>query len=490
MATAKSHFINGIWLSGAGNKFISTDPVTGEILWHGFEATLQETDHAVYAAREAFEKWRHLAFDERCAPIKNFQKQLETHKSELAEIISQETGKPLWESLTEVVAMINKVTISIEAFCERSSNKEKISDGETQAIRYKPHGVVAVFGPYNFPGHLANGHIVPALLAGNTVVFKQSEETPLVGQKTIELWEQAGLPAGVINLVQGGRVTGQALAGHPGLDGLFFTGSSQTGLVLNRQFAEHPEKILALEMGGNNPLIVTKISNLKAAAYLTVQSAFITAGQRCTCARRLIVMKDIEGDAFLTELIRMTNGLKVGYYTDKPEPFLGPVITVRAAELLLTEQAALISNGATPLLEMKQLKSNTGLISPGLINVTAAKNRADKEVFGPLLQIIRVSDFDAALDEANNTNYGLAAGLVSDDRALYEKFFRETAAGIVNWNKPLTGASSTAPFGGIGLSGNHRPSAYFAADYCSYPVASLETEKVTLPKVFSPGISV
>lgn len=489
LISVKSHFINGRWIDGTGLKFSSTDSVTGEILWQGREATLQETDLAIYAARQAFEKWCETSLTERIGYLTTFQKLLEENKSDLALTISKEVGKPLWESLTEVQAMVNKIAISITAYRERSTDKIEETGSETHATRFKPHGVVAVFGPYNFPGHLANGHIVPALLAGNTVIFKQSEMTPLVGQKTVELWEQSGIPAGVLNLVQGGRTTGQALASHPGLDGLFFTGSSQIGLVLNKQFAEHPEKILALEMGGNNPLIAHKIPDLKAAAYHTILSAYLTSGQRCTCARRLIVIKDAEGDAFLNELKTMAAKIHVGHYSEKPEPFMGPVITPGIAELLIKEQDDLLQNGATPLLEMKLIKPGTGLLSPGILDVTQAKNRGDKEFFGPLLQVIRVSNFDEAIDEANNTNYGLAAGLFSSDRELYKKFYRKIEAGIVNWNKQLTGASSKAPFGGIGLSGNHRPSAYFAADYCAYPVASMESASLEMPKSLISGIT-
>lgn len=486
----KSHFINGRWIDGAGSKMSSMDCVTGEVLWQGHEATLQEADLAVYAARQAFEKWCETSLAGRISYLTTFQKLLEKNKSDLALAISKEVGKPLWESLTEVQAMLNKVTISIAAHHERTVDKLEETGSETHATRFKPHGVVAVFGPYNFPGHLANGHIVPALLAGNTVVFKQSELTPLVGQKTLELWEQSGIPAGVINLLQGARATGQALASHPGLNGLFFTGSSQTGLVLNKQFAEHPEKILALEMGGNNPLIAHKISDLKAAAYHTILSAYLTSGQRCTCARRLIVIKDAEGDAFLNELKAMATKIQVGHYSEKPEPFMGPVITPKIAELLLKDQDELLQNGASTLLEMKLLKAGTGLLSPGILNVTLAKNRADKEFFGPLLQVIRVENFDEAIDEANNTDYGLAAGLFSSDLELYKKFYRKIKTGIVNWNKQLTGASSKAPFGGLGLSGNHRPSAYFAADYCAYPVASMESPALEIPKSPMPGITI
>ena len=235
------------------------------------------------AARTALVRWADLPLQQRIYVLQHFAEQLTAHRSELAEAISREVGKPRWEAISEVDSMIGKVPVSIAAFNELRRPIEHEAAGGTAATRFKPYGVVAVFGPFNFPGHLPNGHIVPALLAGNTVVFKPSELTPLVAQQTVELWHAAGLPAGVLNLTQGAGDTGSLLSAHPGIDGLFFTGSAAVGRSLNRLFADHPDKILALEMGGNNPLIVHEAANTGAAAYLTIQSAFISAGQRCTC---------------------------------------------------------------------------------------------------------------------------------------------------------------------------------------------------------------
>jgi succinylglutamic semialdehyde dehydrogenase len=350
--------------------------------------------------------------------------------------------------------------------------------------------VVAVFGPYNFPGHLPNGHIVPALIAGNTVVFKPSELTPAVAAKMIGLWASIGLPKGVLNLVQGEVETGKALASHPQLDGLFFTGSSTTGKRLHEQFAGHPGKILALEMGGNNPLIVADVKDIDATVHDIVQSAFISAGQRCTCARRLFVPNTPHGDAIVERLIEVTKNIHVGHYDAQPQPFMGSMISQRAATQMLAVQAELISQGAKPLLEMLHLDLSSGLISPGILDVTPMLNKlADDEHFGPLLKVIRYDDFGTAIAEANNTRFGLSAGLLSDDADQYETFYRLIRAGIVNWNRPITGASGAAPFGGIGESGNHRASAFYAADYCAYPVASVELEEGLLPETFSPGLN-
>ncbi len=358
-----------------------------------------------------------------------------------------------------------------------------------QAVtRYKPHGVCVVLGPFNFPAHLPNGHIVPALIAGNTIVFKPSEITPAVGAWMVQKWQQAGLPNGVLNLVQGGREVGQSLSTHPEIDGLFFTGSSAAGKALHRTFAEHPQKILALEMGGNNPLIVSEIDDVRAAAYLTILSAYFSAGQRCSCARRLILIDNEESDRFLGELVEMISGVSVGFYDDQPQPFMGTVISQDMGRRLLEAQANLIRRDGQPLIKMHAHRDCDALVSPGLIDVTEVADRSDEELFGPLLNVIRVKDFDAAIVEANNTAYGLSAGLLSSNRALYQKFIHRIRAGVVNWNRQTTGASGKLPFGGCGLSGNHRPSAYFAADYCSFPIASLESDKLELPEQPMTGI--
>lgn len=468
------------------NPFSSVNPATGETVWTGPAADAAAVDRAVSAARAAFPAWCARSLGERESVLREFARQLTTAKEELARLISAEVGKPHWEALTEVQSMIGKVEISIEAHARRCG-EFKSAPGVT---RFKPHGVVAVLGPFNFPGHLPNGHIVPALLAGNTVVFKPSELAPAVAEKTAALWAAAGLPAGALAVVQGGRDTGAALAAHPGIDGLFFTGSARAGLALSEIFARTPERILALEMGGNNPLVVHRAADRRAAVALTVQSAYLSAGQRCTCARRLIVPHGTEGDAFLDALVDTLAMLRVGPATDRPEPFMGPVVSAAAADRLLAAQRDLIARGARARVEMRRLRDGTGLLTPGLLDVTAVAGRADEEHFGPLLQLIRVPDFDAALREANATQFGLAAGLISDDRALYERFHRDVRAGIVNWNQQLTGASSAAPFGGVGRSGNHRPSAYFAADYCSYPVASIEVPELKLPAQLPPGLAI
>jgi succinylglutamic semialdehyde dehydrogenase len=486
-----THFIAGNWLVGEGHDIQSIDPAKKNIIWQAKSASQEQVNLAVKAARSAFVSWSNLTFDERLVFVKKFAELLTQNKQAFALSIAQETGKPLWETATEVGAMIGKIALSEKAYHERTGTVENAMPLGKAFIRHKPHGVVAVFGPYNFPGHLPNGHIVPALLAGNTIVFKPSDLTPLVAEKTLELWQQAGLPAGVLNMVQGEVETGKALASHSGLDGLFFTGSSRTGRLLHEQFAGHPGKILALEMGGNNPLIVKGAADTKAVVHDIIQSAFVTSGQRCTCARRLFIQQGEAGDVIMDKLIEATNNIQVGMYDAVAQPFMGAMVSKYAASLMVKAQQQLLTLGAESLVELKHLDIESGFVSPGIIDVTnIIKDMPDEEHFGPLLKVIRYTDFDQAIDEANNTSFGLSAGLLADNQADYEYFYQRIRAGIVNWNRPITGASGAAPFGGIGDSGNHRASAYYAADYCAYPVASVELEKTTLPGTLSPGLSI
>ncbi len=481
-------FIDGRWQSGRGEAMRSENPCTGDLLWSGAAAAVSDVDLAVGAARAALPNWATMMLARRIGFLRRYQQVLRDEQTSLAADIARETGKPSWEAQGEVATMIGKVDLSIDAYESRSGERVKTVDGVCSRVRHRPHGVIAVFGPYNFPGHLPNGHIVPALLAGNTIVFKPSEQTPGVADRMIRLWQQSGLPAGVINLVQGAMPTGVALAAHAGIDGLFFTGSSATGEALHRQFAGDTRKILALEMGGNNPLIVHRARDLRAAVYFTLQSAYVTAGQRCTCARRLVVPRGGQGDEFVHKLATAIDGIRVGCPDSRPEPFMGPVISNTAAQALLDVQADLARSGAKILRPMRRLIADLPLLSPGLLDVSAVSARPDEEYFGPLLQLIRVEDFGAAMAEANATRYGLAAGILTDDAGLWELFYRHSRAGVVNWNRPLTGASGGAPFGGIGASGNHRPSAYYAADYSAYPVASLEAQSLRLPGSLVPGV--
>ena len=478
-------FIGGQWQEGSGPLLGSENPCTGDEIWAAQTANADEVSTAVSAARAAFAGWSTLALEARIECIRAYVQVLETHRQALAQAIHLETGKPLWESLTEVGAMIGKLAISERAQAERAGFSESQNGGVQAQLIHKPLGVFAVLGPFNFPGHLPNGHIIPALLAGNTLVFKPSELTPMVGELMVRCWELAGLPPGVLNLVQGSADTGAQLVAAD-IDGLLFTGSANTGKALHRQFAGQPHKMLALEMGGNNPLVIAETESVDAAVYLILQSAFISAGQRCTCARRLILIESDSNRRILQRLIEVSERIRVG---GGDGCFMGPVINNRACEHLLNRQQQLLDKGAETLLPMRRMELERPFLAPGIVDCTTVIDADDEESFGPLLQVYWAADFERALDLANATRFGLSAGLVSDSVELWQRFLNGSRAGIVNWNRPLTGASSAAPFGGIGDSGNFRSSAYYAADYCAFPVASLLGDSLQMPETLSPGIS-
>lgn len=453
----------------------SRRPYDGSLLWDGAVAAEAEVAAAVARARVAQAAWAAQSLDARIAVVRAFKGVVEAEAETFARLIAEETGKPHWEAKTEVATVAAKVEISIQSHAERTGSREAVfkadPKGAMQALRHKPHGILAVLGPYNFPAHLPNGHIVPALIAGNALVFKPSEQTPAVGAFMAGLWAKAGLPEGVLELVQGFAATGRALAGAD-VDGLLFTGSAPTGAALARQYAETPGRILALEMGGNNPLVVWDAADVEAAALIVVQSAFLSAGQRCTCARRLIVEDGAHGK-LLDAVVALADRLRIDEPFAEAQPFMGCVISDRAADGLLAASQAVGGKTIRPLL---RLRKGLPFLTPGIVDVTGL-TVPDEELFGPFLQLVRVRDFDAAIAAANDTRFGLSAALIGGDRALYERFWAGSRAGVVNWNRPTNGAASNAPFGGVGLSGNHRPSAYYAADYCAWPVASVEADE-------------
>lgn len=461
-------FIGGKWRTGRGAAFASRDPATGEDVWRGAAASAEDVSDAMTAAHAAFAGWAKTPLAARIAVAQAFAKIVESRAAEFAETISREMGKAGWDARSEVAAMAGKIAISVRAQAERAGERRDDAPFGAAMLSHRPHGPMAVFGPFNFPGHLPNGHIVPALLAGNTIVFKPSELTPAVGALMAEAWEAAGLPPGVINLVQGGRETGAALLEAPQLAGVLFTGSANVGTQIHRQFAGRPDVVLALEMGGNNPLIVWPGADAGAAANLIAHSAFLTSGQRCSCARRLIVPHGAFGDAVIEATRDLARKLVVGAWTQAPEPFMGPLVNARAAEGVRAYEAELIARGGKPLL-LAEIEG--AFVRPALIE-TSGIAVPDEECFGPLLQVIRVATVDEAVDQANATRFGLAGGLISDDARLWARVSTELRAGVLNWNRPTTGASSALPFGGPGLSGSLRPSAYYAADYAAYPVAS------------------
>jgi succinylglutamic semialdehyde dehydrogenase len=452
----------------------SYEPATGEELWQGQAG---DVDAAVARARQAWPGWATQPLATRIELVRRFANEVRRTAEEFATLIARETGKPLWDARSEVEGIVNKVEFSVRAYAERSAQRKLNSALKgTAAVRHKPHGVMTVLGPFNSPAFLPNSHILPALVAGNAVILKPSEKAPAAGEFLVRCFHAAGLPANVVQCVQGGPETGQKLVTHAGVDGILFTGSVQTGISINRKLAVNPGKIAALEMGGNNPIVVWNTPIVADAAVLVIQSAFSGAGQRCTAARRLIV-KDTMYDILLDEVKRLADRIIIGAPFDEPFPFMGPVIDNATADALTDSFLYFISQGSKAIKHMTRPRGDLPFISPGIIDVTSLEERPDVELFGPLLQVIRVSTFDEAIAEANNTRFGLCASLVGGTPEEYNRFWSNVRAGLINWNRSTNGSSSAAPLGGLGLSGNHRPSAFYAADYCAYPVASTELEQ-------------
>lgn len=455
-------------------ELVSFEPATGSELWRG---RIGDAEDVIARARRAWPVWAAQPLSTRIELLRRFANEVRKEAEKLADLIARETGKPLWEARSEVDAVVDKVEASVRAYAERTAQRKLDSAlNGTSAVRHKPHGVLAVISPYNMPALLPSAQIIPALIAGNVVVFKPSEKAPATGDLLIRCFHRAGISAAVVQVLFGGPEQGQALAMHDGVDGVLFTGSAHAGVSINRKLASNPGKLVALELGGNNPIVVWDTPKIVDAAAIVVQSAFSSAGQRCSSARRLIV-KSTMYDAVITEVRRLTERLIVGAPFDTPTPFMGPVIDNAAADGLTESFVYLLSNGGRAIKHMARMRDDLPFVSPAIIDVTKIDERPDVELFGPLLQVVAVDDFDEAIAEANNTRFGLTAALLGGSPQDYNRFWANVRAGVVNWNRPTIGETAAAPFGGVGLSGNNRPGGYYMADSCAYPVSSAEMEQ-------------
>ncbi len=461
-------------------ELLSNNPATGDVVWRGPSSSTSDVADAVAAARAAQPAWAARPSEERRAILTRFAELATERKSDLADLILTEAGRVRSDANAEAGAVAGKVKLTFAALDgRRADERHDLGNGLVGRVTHKPIGVLAVLGPFNFPMHLANGHLVPALLTGNACVFKPSELTPACGELLASLFHEAGVPEDVLRVVQGGRETGEALVGGD-VDGVLLTGSDRAAEAIYKTLRY--DQLLAVEAGGNNPLVVHGPVDVEQAVKLTIESAYVSAGQRCTCARRLIVTDDVPNE-FIDKLVAAVREVRV----DLPEndPLVGPLISQRAVDALLEAQRQLLDAGATALVAgssaadlrrvASQLPGGGAFVSPGLMDTTGV-GAPDAEVFGPLLQLERVDTFEGAIHAANATRYGLAAGLVGGTREEFERFLHKSRAGCVNWNRPLTGASGKLPFGGVGRSGNSRPAGSTSIDYCTYPVATLEEE--------------
>ncbi len=487
LAHPPSNLIGGSWTPIAGDRIVSHNPAHPDrVVWSGL-SRVDDVDAAVRAAREALPAWSRTPVERRAGVLRRFAEIAKARKDELADLICEETGKAMWESSAEAGLIAGKVDITLEEGPRSGRHRVEafefsMGGSKTARCHFRPHGVMAVVGPYNFPAHLANGHIVPALLTGNTVVFKPSDKAPAVGQMLAEMLDEAlraeGAPDGVVNLVQGQADVASTLVAHDGVDGVLFTGSWPVGRRILETNLDRPGRIVALEMGGNNPAVVMPDADLYQAVVEVVRCAFNTTGQRCTSTRRLIVHEAV-ADRVIPAVVKAASNLVIGDPRSGDPVFMGPIISREAREAVFAAERRFAEGGGRVILESAPLPGQEGwYLTPSIVMVDrfavgVDDCGCDEEVFGPLLRIATVKSLDEAIEQANATRYGLSASIFTADAAAQERFLTEARAGCVNINCGTAGASSKLPFGGLGFSGNHRPAGAFSLDYCAYPVATM-----------------
>lgn len=453
---------------------------------------LDHVDKACRAAKEAYLPWAKLSMEERKNYLLRLKDIFVSHESEMAEVIARDTGKALWDATTEAKALAAKVTITLNESL-KLIQEERIANALPQVdgvIRYRSRGVMSVIGPFNFPSHLPNGHIIPALIAGNTVVYKPSDQTPAVAQLYAQMIEKAEFPPGVFNMVHGEAETGRRIVAHELVDGILFTGSYEVGLKIKQETLNHYWKILALEMGGKNATVVWDDADIDKAIYETLVGAYMSTGQRCSGTSRVIVHDKI-ADQFTDRFYQAAKKLSIGHWSKNP--FMGPLINSGAVEKYIRFQEMANRENCESLMRGKALeldyKGHYVTPSIHLVKSFDPKSLYQKtEIFGPNVAIYRSSDFEKALEIVNSTGYGLVMALFTKNKELYETALLKARVGLLNWNRTTNGASSRLPFGGMGKSGNDRPSAHFAIQYCTVPVASLEDPTELDKSKLLPGV--
>lgn len=504
---ARGNLIGGKWLmpTDPSGEWICRSPADFSDEYGKVTYSYTAINEAISSARQAFPAWRRTSVADRGGFLRNYQAALKRREDQIVEAIAREVGKPLWESRTEFSAMVNKIDITLKESMRFVTDFElpKLMENTTGMCRYRPMGVLAVIGPFNFPGHLPNGHIVPALLTGNTVVFKPSEKCPLVGQLVAECLEESGLPPGVFNLVQGEKEIGRRLCVHEGVDGILFTGSYEVGTRIKQDTLQQHWKLLALEMGGKNSAIVWEDADLELALYETLTGAYLTAGQRCSATSRLLVHSKVI-DAFLSRFHERAKAFTIGHPLD--EPFMGPLIDQGSVDRYLKflgiasrENCEIVMHGKILEPTTRSSRGTRGnYVTPSICHVKSVSLESTRksvyqqtELFAPNVAILEISDLDEAIAQANATQYGLANSVFCKDRAIYDKCLDGLQSGLINWNKSTVGASSKLPFGGLKKSGNHFPTALMATMYCTVPVASLECnpELSQTTPVYPPGLN-
>lgn len=471
------HYIGGRWLPD-GEVFENMNPARyREILGLYPRGAAREADAAVAAARQAYPAWRRTSRIKRGELFLRLAELIQRDCDTLAAVLARESGKVLNEARAEVVEGLHMVQY---VFGTARQPVGHVVASEIEAkdlyVRRKPRGVVAVITPWNFPFAVPLWMLGPSLLEGNTVVFKPSEETPEIGQRLVRLFEEAGFPAGTVNLVHGlGEEVGDALARHPDVDVVCFTGSFEVGQHIRRLCAESDRKTCACEMGSKSAVIVCADARLELAVPATLLSAFKTTGQRCVSAGRVLVHRSLL-ERFATELVAQAQALKFGDPFDA-ESFAGPLINQAAVDKVQYYNELAVQEGGEVLLSGGRFTE--GELAEGffmrpmiyLQEYGPNKRSIREEVFGPHLAIIPFEDDAQAISIYNDTPYGLSMAVITEDYRRWRLYRDECEYGMGYVNLPCIGAEVHLPFGGVKRSGNGQPSAAALVDSVTHRTA-------------------
>jgi acyl-CoA reductase-like NAD-dependent aldehyde dehydrogenase len=461
MVQAYLNYIGGRWQPArSGATFESEDPATGEVLGVCARSGIEDVAEAVAAAKEAYPRWRKVPAPRRAEILFRAAEILVRRKEELAQLMTREMGKILLESRGDVQEAID-MTYFLAGEGRRLhgyTTPSEMPDKAAYCVR-QPLGVVGVITPWNFPIAIPSWKIMPALVCGNTVVFKPAPEAPICAVKFVEVLEEAGLPPGVLNLVLGGDETGAALVDHPDVALISFTGSTEVGLRVAEKCAARGKRV-SLEMGGKNAAIVMDDADLELVADALTWSAFGTSGQRCTACSRVLVHPKVHGDVadILTERARK---LRLGHGLD-PQTEMGPLVS--AAQLERVERYVRLGQeeGAVVLVGGERAVGD-GLergyfFRPTVFDRVHPHMRiAQEEIFGPVTDLIRVESLEEAVEVVNGVRYGLSASIFTRDVNKAMRAIEDIHTGIVYVNHGTIGAEVHLPFGGTKFTGNgHR----------------------------------
>lgn len=441
----------------------------------------QAVENTIESAISGFKTWRKVSQDERNNYLRKYQEQVTSRQDEIAVAIAYEVGKPLWEAKTEVASVINKIAVTIEDSLPRIKNKnfENILPKTNGHIYFKPIGPTLVIGPFNFPCHLANGQILSALIAGNSIIFKPSEKTCYSAQLLMECFHNAGFPAGVINLMQGDGEVAKRLLKNKNIHAVFFTGSKEVGKKILEVTHHDLGKLVALELGGKNTSILHADANLDHALLELLKSSFLTTGQRCTSTSIIAIQSKIH-QQFIERFHEMAKKIIIDHPVEfQREPFMGPLVDQAAVDSYLLFMGMAKRESIQEIMRGKQIdRPKKGhYVSPS-IHLAASWNNdslfLQSEIFGPNVTFIPYDTIEEAINIANATEYGLASAIFTRDHSLYQMCVDELDSGLVNYNRSTIGASARLPFGGVKNSGNYRPAALTTIDACVYQMAGLE----------------